>query len=65
MNEARDRNVRVSVVVHNPSLTDPLGGSTLDDYQAQNLPRASTLMDTDYETPVQDQFSIGVRASDR
>lgn len=60
MNEARDRNVRVSAVVINPSLTDPLGGKTLEDYQAQNLPRARTLMDTDYKTPRQDQVSIGI-----
>jgi hypothetical protein len=60
MNEARDRNVRFSAVVVNPSLTDPLGGRTLEDYQAQNLPRARTLMDSDYETPRQDQVSIGV-----
>ena len=59
MNEARDRNVRVSAVVINPSLTDPLGGRTLEDYMAQNLPRARTLMDTDYQTPKQDQVSIG------
>ncbi len=59
MNEARDRNVRVSAVVINPSLTDPLAGRTLQDYQNQNLPRARTLMDTDYETPRQDQMSIG------
>ena len=59
MNEARDRNVRVSAVVINPSLTDPLGGRTLADYQAQNLPRARTLMDNEYQTPKQDQVSIG------
>ncbi|MGH9387816.1 MAG: TonB-dependent receptor [Vicinamibacterales bacterium] len=59
MNEARDRNVRISAVVVNPSLTNPLGGRTLADYQAQNLPRARTLMDTDYQTPRQDQLSIG------
>ena len=40
MNEARDRNVRVSAVVINPSLTDPLGGRTLEDYMAQNFPGA-------------------------
>jgi hypothetical protein len=60
MNEARDRNVRVSVVVTNPNLNDPLDGRTLNDYLAQNLPRARTLMDTDYDTPVQDQYSIGI-----
>jgi hypothetical protein len=59
MNEARDRNVRVAVVVNNPDLNDPLGGRTLEDYLAQNLPRARTLMDSDYDTPVQDQYSIG------
>lgn len=60
MNEARDRNVRISAVVVNPSLTDPLGGRTLADYQAQNLPRARTLMASNYETPRQDQTSIGI-----
>lgn len=60
MNEARDRNVRVAVVVTNPNLNDPLAGRTLADYQAQNLPRARTLMDSNYQTPVQDQYSIGI-----
>ena len=60
MNEARDRNVRVSVVVNNPNLNNPLNGLTLEDFLAQNLPRARTLMDVDYETPVQDQYSIGL-----
>ena len=59
MNEARDRNERVAVVVANPNLNDPLNGLTLDDYLAQNLPRARTLMDADYDTPVQDQYSLG------
>ena len=60
MNEARDRNERVSVVVANPNLFNPLNGLTLEDYLAQNLPRARTLMDVDYDTPVQDQYTIGV-----
>jgi hypothetical protein len=60
MNEARDRNVRVSVVVTNPTLLDPLAGHTLNDYLVQNLPRARTLMATNYETPVQDQVSVGI-----
>jgi hypothetical protein len=60
MNEARDRNERVAVVVTNPSLTNPLNGLTLTDFVAQNLPRARTLMDSNYDTPVQDQYSIGI-----
>jgi hypothetical protein len=60
MNEARDRNERVAVTVLNPSLTDPLQGRTLEDYLAQNLPRSRTLLATDYDTPLQDQASIGM-----
>jgi hypothetical protein len=60
MNEARDRNRRVSVTVLNPDLNDPLAGRTLEDYLALNLPRSRTLMDVNYETPVQDQMSIGL-----
>jgi hypothetical protein len=48
------------VTIVNPSLTDPLAGRTLEDYLALNLPRSRTLLDTDYETPVQDQFSLGL-----
>jgi TonB dependent receptor-like, beta-barrel len=59
MNEARDRNRRVAVTVINPNLNDPLQGRTLEDYLAQNLPRSRTLLATDYDTPVQDQASVG------
>ena len=60
MNEARDRNERVSVVVANPNLFNPLNGLTLDDYLAQNLPRARTLMDADYDAPCRIGTTIGV-----
>jgi hypothetical protein len=60
MNEERDRNERVAVVVNNPNLFDPLQGRTLEDFQALNLPRSRTLMTSDYQTPVQDQGSIGI-----
>jgi hypothetical protein len=59
MNEARDRNRRVAVTVINPNLNDPLQGRTLEDYLALNLPRSRTLLSTEYDTPLQDQASVG------
>jgi hypothetical protein len=60
MNEARDRNRRVSVTILNPSLTDPLGGLTLEDALARQTVRSRVVMDSNYDTPVQDQMSIGL-----
>src|SRR5262245_15520962 len=60
MNEQRDRNVAVAVTVNNPVYGNPLGGRTLNDYVSQNLPRNRTLLATDYETPVQEQYTIGI-----
>jgi hypothetical protein len=60
MNEARDRNRRVSVTILNPSLTDPLGGLTLEQALARQTVRSRVVMDSNYDTPVQDQLSIGI-----
>ncbi len=60
MNEQRDRNVAVAVTVTNPVYGNPLQGRTLNDYVSQNLPRNRTLLATDYETPVQEQYTVGL-----
>src|SRR6266511_2308659 len=51
---------RYSVVLGDPSYTDPLGGVTFDDLKRQNLPRDMTVIANDYKTPAQDQVSLGV-----
>lgn len=60
MNEQRDRNVAVAVTVTNPVYGNPLQGRTLNDYVSQNLPRNRTLLATDYEAPVQEQYTVGM-----
>lgn len=60
MNEARDRNRRVSVTVLNPNLIDPLSGLTLEEALARQTVRSRVVMDSGYDTPVQDQVSIGL-----
>jgi outer membrane receptor protein involved in Fe transport len=50
----------IAVTVQNPSLTDPLGGLTFDDYKNQNRPRNITVLGNDYATPRSDQVSIGM-----
>jgi hypothetical protein len=50
----------IAVTVQNPSLTDPLGGLTFDDYKNQNRPRNITVLGNDFATPRADQVSIGM-----
>lgn len=49
---------QVSVTIQNPNFNDPLGGRTIDDFR--NIPSNLVLLDTGYETPVNDQISIGL-----
>jgi outer membrane receptor protein involved in Fe transport len=48
----------VSVTITNPSFADPLGGRNLEQLRA-SIPRDLTLLDNGYQTPVNDQASIG------
>jgi hypothetical protein len=50
----------LNVTILNPSFTDPLGGRTFTDFQAQHIPAGLTVMDNDYRTPENDQISIGL-----
>jgi hypothetical protein len=50
----------VSYLVLNPPYDNPLGGLTFESIKAQNLPRSMTVIDNNYQTPTQDQISIGV-----
>lgn len=50
----------IAVTVQTPSLTDPLGGLTFDDYKNQGRPRNITVLGNDYATPRSDQVSIGM-----
>ena len=43
--------------VTNPDFDDPLRRSTYEDYKARNNPRNFIVMDSDYQTPVNDQVS--------
>lgn len=49
---------QVNVTINNPSFTDPLGGRTIDDFRG-TATSDLVLLDTGYETPVNDQVSIG------
>jgi hypothetical protein len=50
----------ISVTIVNPDFNDPLGGRTYEDFKRTAAPGDLTLLDTGYETPVNDQVSIGV-----
>lgn len=49
---------QVNVTINNPSFTDPLGGRTINDFRG-TATSDLVLLDTGYETPVNDQVSIG------
>jgi len=49
-----------SVTIVNPSYADPLQGRTFDDFNRLNLPRNTIVIGNDYDTPTQDQVSIGI-----
>jgi len=44
----------------NPSFANPLGGRTFADFQAQHIPAGLTVLDNNYQTPQNDQISIGL-----
>jgi outer membrane receptor protein involved in Fe transport len=50
----------IGVTVVNPSYNDPLNGLTFADYKAQHIPGGLTTLDNNYQTPVNDQLSIGL-----
>jgi hypothetical protein len=50
----------ISVTIVNPDFNDPLGGRTYADFKRTAAPGDLTLLDTGYETPVNDQMSIGI-----
>jgi hypothetical protein len=50
----------IAVTVLNPNFNDPLGGRTFEDFQRLGIPGNLTLLDNGYQTPVNDQVSIGI-----
>jgi hypothetical protein len=50
----------INVVIINPVFGNPLGGRTYEDYKAQRIPGALTVLDNNYKTPVNDQISLGL-----
>jgi hypothetical protein len=50
----------IGVTVVNPSLTDPLQGKTFEDYKNQKIPASLTVLDNNYQTPYNDQVSVGL-----
>ena len=50
----------VGVTIVNPNLNNPLGGLTFDDYKNQHIPSSLTVLDNNYQTPYNDQVSIGL-----
>src|SRR5438034_2520116 len=50
----------INVTIVNPDFNNPLGGLTFADYKAQNKPGGLTVLDNNYQTPVNDQISIGL-----
>jgi len=50
----------VGVTIVNPSFTNPLGGLTFQDYKNQKIPATLTVLDNFYQTPYNDQISIGL-----
>jgi hypothetical protein len=51
----------ISVTILNPDFNDPLGGRTYEDFKRTAAPGDLVLLDTGYETPVNDQVSIGIQ----
>jgi hypothetical protein len=50
----------INAVVVNPDFNDPLGGLTFEDFKAQHIPGGLTILDNNYQTPQNDQVSIGL-----
>ena len=50
----------IGVTIVNPDFNNPLSGLTFADYKAQKIPGGLTVLDNNYQTPVNDQVSIGL-----
>jgi len=50
----------ITVTVPNPVFGNPLGGLTYEDYKARNIPATTIVIANDYQTPVNEQVSIGL-----
>jgi len=50
----------IGVTIVNPSFTNPLGGLTFQDFKNQKIPAGLTVLDNFYQTPYNDQISIGL-----
>jgi Carboxypeptidase regulatory-like domain/TonB dependent receptor len=50
----------IGVTIVNPSFTDPLGGRTFEDFKNQKIPAGLTVLDNNYQTPYNDQISVGL-----
>jgi hypothetical protein len=50
----------IGVTIVNPSFTNPLNGRTFQDYKNQKIPATLTVLDNFYQTPYNDQVSIGL-----
>ncbi len=50
----------INVTVLNPVFGNPLGGLTYEDYKQRNIPANTTVIALDYETPVNEQVSLGI-----
>lgn len=50
----------INVTVLNPVFGNPLGGLTYEDYRNQNIPANTIVIANDYQTPVNDQVSLGI-----
>ena len=50
----------INVMIINPDFNNPLNGKTFADYQAQHIPAGLTVLDNNYQTPENDQVSVGL-----
>ncbi|HEY2905529.1 MAG TPA: TonB-dependent receptor [Vicinamibacterales bacterium] len=50
----------IGVTIVNPDFNNPLNGKTFADYQAQHIPAGLTVLDNNYQTPENDQVSVGL-----
>jgi outer membrane receptor protein involved in Fe transport len=50
----------IPVTIIKPAFNNPLNGLTFQDYKNQNIPGGLTVLDNNYQTPYNDQISIGL-----
>src|SRR5262249_35014495 len=50
----------IGVTVVNPSLTDPLGGKTFEDYKNQKIPAGLTVLDNNTQPPYNERVRVGL-----